>query len=164
MKKNEFEQQMEMVRMQHEHALEDLRLRHQNRIEAMRVMGEEIRMTLSHAKDTLMPLYEHLGSEQTYALLKTQLEQSVAMFTHLGEKALAVAEKKVEADASTKLSRTVEDTMKMLIHEVERIYFAGRDDGDAAFVKDSLARSFRDAGCEVAEDTGSDDDDDDLVS
>lgn len=192
MKKSEFEQQMATMRLRHEqdiavmnlkheHALEEMRAHgersdasHQSHLEAMRVMGEEIRTTISHAKDMLMPLYEHLGSEQTYALLKTQLEQCVAMVTHLGEKALTVAEKKVEADASAKLSRTVEDTMRALIQEVERTYFVGwddadadaRDDGDAAFaeaMKDSLARAFRDAGCEVSEDTGSDDDDD-LVS
>lgn len=193
MKKSEFEQQIELARLRHEqdiavmnlkheHALEETRAHgqrsdasHQNHLEAMRVMGEEIRTTISHAKDTMMPLYEHLGPEQTYALLKTQLEQSVAMVTHLGEKALAVAEKKVEADAAARFGKSVEDTLKALTHEVERIYFAGRDDADAdaeaqyaedsAFagaVKDSLARAFRDAGCEVA-DTESEDDDD-LVS
>lgn len=193
MKRSEFEQQIESMRLRHEqdiavmnlkheHALEEMRVHgersdasHQNHLEAMRVMGEEIRTTISHAKDTMMPLYEHLGPEQTYALLKNQLEQSVAMVTHLGEKALAVAEKKVEADAAARFGKSVEDTLKALTHEVERIYFAGRDDADADAdaqaaeymdladaMKDSIARAFRDTGREASEDSGSDDDD--LVS
>jgi len=194
MKKNEFEQQISLLKIQHELALEKAReehgqmiesleirhahsnVEHAHQIQMVRVMGEEMRSTISHAKETMMPMYEHLGSEQTYALLKGQIEQGVALVTHLGEKALAVAEKKIEVDGAAKLSRNIEDGMKTLLQEVHRVYWAGRDDADAdadeqdakdaAFadaVRDSIGRAFRDAGCEVAEDSGSDDDDD-LVS
>ena len=184
MKKNEFEQQIETLRLRHDHALAELRVRHEHameelsarhahtlalnahQIEVANAFGAEIRQTISHAKDMMMPLYEHLGSEQTFALLKLQLEQSVAMVSHLGEKALAVAEKKVEADASAKLSRNIEDIMKVLLREVERVYFAGQEDSAEGTFDDADFASFaRDLGYTHPNDPVEEGaDDDDLVS
>lgn len=166
MKKSEFEQQITLQKLQHELALERAREEHAHRIQRMRVLGEELRSTFSHARDSLMPMYEHLGSEQSYALLKGQIEQGVALLTHLGERALVVAEKKIEVDGAARLSRNIEDGMKTLLQEVHRIYWAGRDDADADADADdaAFAQVARDLGYIHPNGSEDEDEDNDIVS
>ena len=99
MKKSDFEQEVERMKLTHAHTMERSKLDHaqamerrtsdhQHHLEVVSQIGEQIRATITTQFGVLMPLYEHLGPEATAQHLRLQIEQGVAMVITLGEKTL----------------------------------------------------------------------------
>jgi len=90
MKKSDFEQEVERMKLTHALAMEHTKLSHaqamersaadhQRHLEVVSQIGDQIRASITAQFGALMPLYEHLGPEATANQLRLQIEQGVAM-------------------------------------------------------------------------------------
>jgi hypothetical protein len=125
MKKTDFEQEMQRKTLEHTHAIEMAKLNHAQSLERRsadlagaasiaRLIGEEVRGTLTAQMNALMPLYEHMGAEATAAHLRLQIEQSVAMLITLGEKGLESMVKAEEVRVTKNSAQEARDLVNLL--------------------------------------------------
>ena len=133
MKKNEFQQDIERMRVDHAHTMERSKLDHaqamehraadhQRHLEVVSKIGEQIRATITTQFDVLMPLYEHLGPEATASQLRLQIEQGVAMVITLGEKALDARVKIEEARAHRHTATELREAIERALDEEDEAY------------------------------------------
>ena len=144
MKKNEFQQDIERMRVDHAHTMERSKLDHaqamehraadhQRHLEVVSKIGEQIRATITTQFDVLMPLYEHLGPEATANQLRLQIEQGVAMVITLGEKALDARVKIEEARAHRHTATELREAVERALDEEDAAYQGELDEEDAAY-------------------------------
>ena len=133
MKKSDFEQEVERMKLTHALAMEHTKLSHaqamerrtsdhQHHLEVVSQIGEQIRATITTQFGVLMPLYEHLGPEATANQLRLQIEQGVAMVITLGEKALDSLVKIEEARAHKHTATELREAVERALDEEDAAY------------------------------------------
>jgi hypothetical protein len=139
MKKSDFEQEVERMKLTHALAMEHTKLSHaqamehnaavhQRHLEVVSQIGEQIRTGITTQFGLLMPLYEHLGSEATAQHLRLQIEQGVAMVITLGEKALDALLKIEEARAHRHTATELREAVERALDEEEAAYRDAQQD------------------------------------
>ena len=133
MKKSDFEQEVERMKLTHAHTMERSKLDHaqamerrtsdhQHHLEVVSQIGEQIRTGITTQFGLLMPLYEHLGPEATAQHLRLQIEQGVAMVITLGEKALDALLKIEEARAHRHTATELREAVERALDEEDAAY------------------------------------------
>lgn len=133
MKKNEFDQDIERMSVDHAHTMERSKLDHaqamerrtsdhQHHLEVVSQIGDQIRTGITTQFGVLMPLYEHLGPEATAQHLRLQIEQGVAMVITLGEKALDALVKIEEARAHRHTATELREAVERALDEEDAAY------------------------------------------
>ena len=144
MKKSDFEQEVERMKLTHAHAMEHTKLSHaqamersagghQHHLEIVNQIGEQIRTGITTQFGVLMPLYEHLGPEATAQHLRLQIEQGVAMVITLGEKALDALVKIEEARAHRHTATELREAVERALDEEDATYQRELEEEDAAY-------------------------------
>lgn len=133
MKKSDFEQEVERIKLTHALAMEHTKLSHaqamersaashQHHLEVVSQIGDQIRASITAQFGALMPLYEHLGPEATAQHLRLQIEQGVAMVIALGEKALDALVKIEEARAHRHTATELREAVERALDEEDEAY------------------------------------------
>ena len=144
MKKSDFEQEVERMKLTHALAMEHTKLSHaqamersaashQHHLEIVNQIGDQIRTGITTQFGVLMPLYEHLGPEATANQLRLQIEQGVAMVITLGEKALDSLVKIEEARAHRHTATELREAVERALDEEDATYQRELEEEDAAY-------------------------------